>query len=253
MICERWPMQLPEQGADGWFLDWVLRNPSVVGRHLTAGFLAYRSLLTLFRTRELRTAREYFGGMGAQSLMVSSLFQPTWHEVIDNNPAAVAHLKEALQQRAYVRQGDAYAPEEALRADLVGLDFGDLTAWRLRPGEKQGELLARVMKAKPKAVVLTDIAGPHLAVQRQRYEALLDRSCQTYEDYLTGLAVYLREHYGLLLHHGYFHHWSAVLSLVPAASRPVAAGQLREVPLRPVGLTIARAETPGVRRRNVVR
>ena len=72
-ICEQWTMPL-HKPKEQWFLDWVLRSPKEVSGHLTAGWHAYKSLLDHIDADEVETAREYFGGMGAQTLMIQSLF-----------------------------------------------------------------------------------------------------------------------------------------------------------------------------------
>lgn len=241
-ICERWKIRVPDE-AKGWFLDWVLREPETVSRHLTAGFRAYLSLQSVYGPGELRTVREYFGGLGAQTLMIQDGIRPLDHTVMDNSGHAVAFLRQGLQHRpVMVEHRDSYAPESYSRADLVGLDFGDLTAWRLRPGERQRELLDRVMAGRPKAVVLTDIAGPRLHLHRDRYAEVLRTPdyapLRSYAGYLEALACWLRAHYGYTVHRGYYHRWSAVLALVPIAEGVLAEPDIRLVPDEPKGLVI---------------
>lgn len=243
-ICERWPMKLARE-PDGSFLDWVLKSPKEASKHITAGFLAYRSLYTVYEGREMRSAREYFGGIGAQSLIIRALWRPVYHTITDNNPGAVSHLRRELRA-INVRLADAYDPAEAEYADLVGLDFGDLTAWRTRLGEPHRALLNRVFDPHPKAVVLTDVAGPRLALQRDRYENLMHRDCSTYVSYLWALVNRLTEIYDYKLHRGYYDRWSAVMAFVPNGVGDL--GYLHPKPERPVGLTFAHAETAGRRR-----
>jgi hypothetical protein len=240
-VCERWNLHLNGHTGQGWFLDWVRREPEQVSRHLTAGLMAYASLQMVLRPGEIRTAREYFGGVGAQSLMISDSFQPERHVVLDNSAEAAAWLREGLSARGVlVHQADSYAPASVERADLVGLDFGDLTAWRLRPGQKHRDLLDRVFAGRPAAVVLTDIAGPRLHLHRERYSEVLHtrpEHLRSYARYLEGLADWMRAHYGYALVRGYYQRWSAVLALVPAV-RLAEEGHLVPVPDRPRGLEI---------------
>lgn len=240
-VCERWRMSLDPGAADGWFLDWALRRPHDVSAHLTAGFCAYLSLQLVYDPGELTSAREYFGGMGAQALMIQEGVHPLAHTVLDYNRSAVDHLKRTLAGRPVrVYQADSYDAGAYRPADLVGLDFGDLTAWRLRPGERHRALTDRVFGGSPRAVVLTDVAGPRLHLHRERYGEVLatgpDR-LTSYPAYLYGLDDWLRAHYGYRMVRGYYHRWSAVLALVPTDVSP-GEGVLAPVPDRPVGLEI---------------
>lgn len=224
-VCERWRLTTADLGdrAQPWFLDWVRREPEQVSRHLTAGFMAYGALQQLYG-HTLETAREYFGGIGAQTMMIQELLRPQFHSVIDISPDAALMLGTGLREPGlWSARADAYAPESYAEAELVGLDFGDLTAWRLRPGQKQRELLDRVMSRPPKAVVLTDIAGPRLHLHRERYAQVLgvppDRLTR-YDVYLACLSDWIRAHYEYALLAGYWHRWSAVGAFVPVHHVP---------------------------------
>ena len=241
-VCERWRMSLDPGAADGWFLDWVQREPAQVSRHLTAGLMAYASLQLVLQPGEIKTAREYFGGIGAQSLMIGDSFRPESHTVLDSSAESAAWLRQSLHQRGVrVHQADSYDAGAYRPADLVGLDFGDLTAWRLVPGQKHRALLDRVFEGKPKAVVLTDIAGPRLHLHRARYGRVLHRRPEhlvNYPTYLYALDDWFRAHYGYRMVRGYWHRWSAVLALVPAVRLFPEAGMLLPVPDSPRGLEI---------------
>lgn len=240
-VCERWRLNLDRAEGTGWFLDWVRREPEQVSRHLTAGLMAYASLQLVYGPGELASAREYFGGIGAQTLMIQDGIRPEHHTVLDSSAESAAWLSAGMAHRpVQVHQADSYLPSSTLPADLVGLDFGDLTAWRLRPGQPQRELLDRVMTGRPKAVVLTDIAGPRLHLHRERYGEVLHRRPQSlanYPTYLYALDDWLRAHYGYRMVRGYWHRWSAVLALVPAA-RMAEEGALLPVPEEPKGLAL---------------
>lgn len=215
-VCDRWEIELPDQAANPWFLDWYLRSPHEVHKHLWAGWAAYQSIADL----EIGSATEYFGGIGAQSRMIQELWSPERHYVFDYNHDAAAHLRATLPPPVAAWQADSYDPATFRSAELVGLDFGDLTVWRTREGEKHRELLDRVFASEPKAVMLTDIAGPRLHLQRQRYETLLGTgSCASYEGYLQGLLDRLEALYGYTCSGGAWHRWSAVMALTPGGER----------------------------------
>lgn len=244
-ICERWLVPAPavRAGRAPWFYDWARTRTAEVSAHLTAGYCAYRSLGLVYEPGEIVTAREYFGGLGAQSLMIQERFTPEEHTVLDLSPDAVHHLSDLLltyfrHRPVRVHQADSYDPGTYRPADLVGLDFGDLTAWRLRPGEAQRTLLDRVIAGKPKAVVLTDVAGPRLHLHRERYSQVLHTQperIRSYAAYLEGLTDWMRAHYGYHPVRGYYHRWSAVIAFVPEP-RATDSGLLQPVPDRPVGL-----------------
>lgn len=234
-ICERWTFPVQE-AAGGWFLEWARRRPSEVSQHLTAGLCAYLSLQMVYGAGELRTAREYFGGLGAQALMIQDQFQPNDHVVLDISSDAARHLRQMLMEKPiWVSQADSYLVTNHSAADLVALDFGDLTAWRLRRGQPHRALLDRVMNARPKAVVLTDVAGPRLHLHRERYASVIGEF-QTYPQYLERLARWVFEVYGYELLRGYWHRWSSVLSFIPGSTLGRTPGALLPVPDRPVGL-----------------
>lgn len=246
-VCERWRLHIgdpdhgPVSGAR-WFLDWVRSEPEQVSRHLTAGFMAYAALQAHYG-RALETAREYFGGIGAQTMMIQELLRPRLHTVVDINEDAATLLGTAGGQGVRAVRADAYSPESYAGAELVGLDFGDLTAWRLRPGQPQRELLDRVMSGRPGAVVLTDIAGPRLHLHRDRYAQVLrvpPERLTRYDVYLDGLNDWMRAHYGYALLRGYWHRWSAVGAFVPAYRLPLEdlSRPWTPVPDEPKGLTI---------------
>lgn len=244
-MLEQWTLSVPEDERD-WFVDWVLREPSQVSRHLTAGMYAYLAVSMFYGPGEIRTVREYFGGMGVQSLVIQQLFRPQDHIVRDYSSGAVEYLRELLSGRGgvQVHQADAYDLNSTdHRADLVGLDFGNFTAHRLRPGQKQRSLLDAVMLAEPKAVVLTDIAGPRLHLHRARYGEVLGlpgyAPLRDYPHYLDALSDWLRAHYGYVVAQGFYHRWSAVLALVPG-HRLARPGYIRPVPEHPVGLEVKR-------------
>jgi hypothetical protein len=243
-IVEKFTMTLegPPPGRDAWFLDYVLRSPNQAGKHLTAGWLALNSLKEVYRGDEIKTCREYFGGMGAQALMCKSLFNLREHWVLEYNRDAVDHLCRVLPRgvNISIAEGDSYNPLNTRAADLVVLDFGDLTAWKTREGEQHRGLLDRVFSLDPKAVVFTDIACRYLHLHRERYESLLGPgTCVSYETYLRALLARLEVLYGYRLVRGYHDRWSTVMALVPEdLVDETTMNILGPTPASPVGLEI---------------
>lgn len=230
-VCEKWTMYTNEP-TEEWFLDYVVRSHRDAGIHLTAGWHAYQALGEL----PINSALEYFGGMGAQSLMIQELFWPGRHTVFDNSEEAIKHIRENVEGCTDTRQADSYDSGNYHAADLVGLDFGDLTVWRTREGEKHRDLLDRTfLMTHPKAVVLTDVACRYLHLHRERYETLLGAgTCASYPSYLEALADRLEELYGYVMVGGFYHRWSTVMALVPDGERVPFV----PTPETPVGLKV---------------
>lgn len=244
-ICEKYPMTLegPPPGRDSWFLDYVLRSPKQAGHHLTALHAATSSILDVYDEHDIGFVQEFFGGMGAQALMVQDLLQPTQHIVQEYAWEAVQHLERVLPypHRVDVRHVDAYDPEQDpvgdWLPDVVCLDFGDLTAWKTRDGEAHRALLDRVFGRDPKAVLVTDIACRYLHLHRERYEGLLGAgTCGSYETYLGALVGRLSVLYGYRLHRGFYDRWSTVMCFVPDDTP--GDSLLAPTPESPVGLEI---------------
>lgn len=237
VICERWEMPLADGGdSSRWFVDWVRRDPKQAGAHVTAGYCAYRALSLVYTPDELRTAEEFFGGLGCQSLIINGLWQPEQHTLHEQHPSGVEHLRGLLPW-ADVWRSDSYTVEP-VGADLVGLDFGDLTAWRLREGQAHRRLLDAVFSHRPKAVVLTDIAGPRLHLHRERYGDVLGAaSLSDYPTYLEALVRWFQTTYDYVLVRGYWQKWSTVLALVPAENF-IGLGAMNPVPDGPRGIEI---------------
>lgn len=237
-VVERYtiPLDPPADGHEEWFLDWVLRSPKEAGRHLTAGWLAYSSIADL----SITTAHECFGGMGAQSLMIEELFAPQVHTIGEYSVDAVDHLASLMEPMpgVLVSQLDAYDVDLLPKAELYGLDFGDLTAWKTRDGQPHRKLLDAVFANEPTAVVFTDIACRYLHLHVDRYEGLLGAgTCGSYGTYLRALLARLEVLYGYSLVAGYWDRWSTVMALVPSEIA-IGRGSLQEIPEYPVGLEL---------------
>lgn len=215
-ICNNWELELPEPTEESWFLDWVLRSPTQAGKHLTSSWIAYQSLANLYQPEEINSAREYFGGMGAHALMIQELWSPEYHYVLENSSDAVDHLEKTLPPGIVAAHSDSYKPANTQAADIVALDFGDLTVWKAQEGKPHGDLLERVFMLEPKAVVMTDIAARYLHLQKKSYEPLLgEGSCESYEIYLEAFYRQIQERFGYKRVVTVDNHWSSVTSLVP--------------------------------------
>lgn len=238
-IAEQFTMNLEESppGAEPWYIDWAIKNPKRISDSVTVGWYAYQSLLSVYEPEEIRTCWEPFGGIGAQSLIIRHLFPDlTDHWVGEYTQPAVDHLRRALPKGVRVAKADAYATPP-IPADLVGLDFGDLTCWKTREGQQHRAFLDAVFANRPKAVVLTDVAGPRLGLHRTRYEALLGSgTCATYASYLPALADLLEETFGYTVVAGFYHHGAGKMALVPSDAGD--RGIFVPVPPSPVGLEI---------------
>jgi hypothetical protein len=212
----------------GWFADWAIRRPADSSRHVTAGWHALSSLKDAGYV--FSSVLEMFGGMGCQALIAERLFMPAEHVIRDWNPAAARHLRRVLPE-CTVEQADSYALT-GTNADLVIADFGDLTALQMIRGRAR-YLLDAIFSGKPKAVVLTDIAGARLHLQAERYAKLLDHDCGSYPEYLAGLSAWIRKTWGYRTLSCYEHRWSAVMALVPGDGENAAPAP---VPDRPAGI-----------------
>lgn len=230
IICEKWTMALPERSGDEWFLDWVLKSPHQ--RSTSAGWAAYQALARV--EPNMKSAVEYFGGVGAQSLMIRDLWAPPEHVALDYTPEAAAHMSTLPGVTAF--QANSYDPLEHRPAELVALDFGDFTVWKTREGQEHRQLIDRVFSDDPKGVVLTDIACRYLHLHRERYETLLGVGrCSSYPGYLEALADRFEALYGYVMVGGYWHgRWSSVMAFAQQGERvPFVAA-----PESPVGLKV---------------
>lgn len=231
IVCEKWTMPLPERSGDEWFLDWVLKSPHQ--RSTAAGWAAYQALARVEPV--MATAHEFFGGVGAQSLMIQDLWAPVSHLAMDYTPESAAHL--ATIPGVTALQADSYDPKWSSQgSDLVALDFGDFTVWKSREGEQHRALIDRVFSEEPKGVVMTDVACRYLHLHRTRYETLLGAGrCSTYQGYLEALADRFEALYGYVMVGGYWHgRFSSVMAFAQEGDR-VAFEAASE---SPVGLQV---------------
>jgi hypothetical protein len=210
-IFDRWRLEFPEGSEEGWFLEYVLRSPKGASNHLNAGRLCYEALADT--GIEINSAFEVFGGIGGNSLIVEDLWSPLVHIVNEYDLQAVDALVNNLGDDMTVSYADAYRSDFDPTADLVTLDFGDLTAWKTREGQSHRALLDKTFSAGPKAVLVTDIASRYLHLHRSRYESLLgEGTCDTYPHYIEALASRIQKLYDYNLWVGYIDNWSTVMA-----------------------------------------
>lgn len=227
VICERWRMPLGGTDGSAWFLDWVRRKPRESSTHVTAGYAAYASLAKADGAGAYAKVVEYFGGMGCQSMIIQDRFHPVEHVIYEQHEMAVEHLRFALRgvPGVSVRHGDALQNREP--ADLFAMDFGDLTAHKANTVYRP--TLEWVFSQKPRAVVITDIAGPKLPLHRARYGQIIGGTPRSYPEYLQGLTGWFEREFGCGLYACFYHPWSAVMAFIP--------GPPRGGPISPAGLT----------------
>lgn len=233
LICEQWKVPVAATGGSGlpWFLDWVERRPKEVSDHVACGYWCYSALSD--KMMEFQSATEYFGGAGFQSTIIRGLFPLYEHHIGEKSTKACLHLNQIFGGDFSVKVHCVDTTQHRLpNSDLIGFDAGDLTALTLT--RHHGEMLSIICAERPSAIILTDIAGPRLPLQRKRYSQIVWNDCDDYETYLHGLAEYLRRvfHYDALCI--YYSHWSAVMALLPKAKIKETATPQR-VPKSPVG------------------
>lgn len=231
LICEQWRVPIAANGDSGlpWFLDWVERRPKEVSDHVACGYWCYSELVNNMLNPS--TVTEYFGGAGFQSTIIRGLFSPTYHTVADVSEKSCKHLRSLFDYFVTVQCQDTYK-HPLPNADLIGFDAGDLTALTLT--RQHGEMLSRVVEGKPEAIVLTDIAGPRLHLQRNCYSKIVWNDCINYPTYLHGVAEYIRKTFGYDALCIYYSRWSAVMALLPKEQISSTAHPV-QVALSPVG------------------
>lgn len=212
-VVGKWELELPAvTPGDPWFVDWATKAPARVEEHFQSCYDALYSL----RDLPVGSVREYFAGLGGQSLMIQSLFPHLYrHTATELSPAAVAHLQSIFpEEMVEIYEADAYNTTTASRCDLAVFDCGKVTVFQATRGVVKAAL-DRIFDLAPMGVVLTDIAGPRLHLNRRSYAPILgDEACDSYEAYLTAFASFLENEYGYRLHTCSYTRWSGVMSLV---------------------------------------
>lgn len=235
LICEQWKVPIAANGGSGlpWFLDWVERRPKEVSDHVACGYWCYAELANALL--EFDSVTEYFGGAGFQSTIIQNLFSVKEHRITDVSVKSCDHLISLFRQNASVsvKCVDTFKNIDAMpRGDLIGFDAGDLTALTLT--RQHGEMLSKIVEGKPAAIVLTDIAGPRLHLQRSCYSKIVWNDCINYPTYLHGVAEYIRKTFGYDALCIYYSRWSAVMALLPKEQISSTAHPV-QVALSPVG------------------
>lgn len=216
-ILDKWTVDLPETTpGEPWWLDWALRSPKEAGRHIQA---LQKATLAVAREAYLSgvpvsSVWESFGGLGAQALIVEEYLVPETHTVCDYSGAAALHLTQELPPHVDVQVRDAYsAPEDLPPADFYALDFGDLTAHKLKPGQRHRALLDAVVSKDPRFFTITDIACRYLHLHRESYDEILGAGSSTsYQRYLEAICAWVTRTYGYVLLEGHNHRWSTVMA-----------------------------------------
>lgn len=233
LICEQWRVPVASEGHSGlpWFLDWAERRPREVSDHTACGYWAYSALAN--NMLEFESASEYFGGLGFQSSIIRGLFPLVQHDIADISSKSCAHLISLFGNERVVKVHCVDTTKHIMPdAELVTFDCGDFTALTLT--RHNGEILSRILERKPKALVITDIAGPRLHLQKERYSKILSVNCDKYTSYLHGLAEYIRQTLGYDALAIYYTRWSAVMALLPREQVSSTADP-QYVPESPVG------------------
>jgi hypothetical protein len=223
-VCDQWDLDLPEGGS---YAKWIRSNLKARSASVTAGYHVYRALSHV----PANTALETFGGIGCQSLMIQSMFPLDEHFIVEIDEQAATHLHRQFPYAA-VLCGDAYTIPLP-PADLVAMDFGDLTA--LSATRKHRPLLDEVFAANPLAVTVTDVAGPRLHLHRDRYAAIVGTDCSDYATYLSGLAAWFARDYGYQTLACYYHHGAAKMAMIPGSG---VTPYIAPVPSAPAGLRL---------------
>lgn len=236
LICEQWRVPVASEGHSGlpWFLDWAERRPREVSDHTACGYWAYSALAN--NMLDFESASEYFGGLGFQSSIIRGLFPLREHNIADVSSKSCAHLFRLFSNQPSPATTNVLCIDSTKNllpdAELVSFDCGDFTALTLtRPN---GEILSRILERKPKALVITDIAGPRLHLQKERYAKILSVNCDNYTIYLHGLAEYIRQTLGYDALVIYYTRWSAVIALLPK-EQIVSTADPQYVPESPIG------------------
>jgi hypothetical protein len=131
---------------------------------------------------EQLTYMDPFGGCGVFASAIINEKKPSRYYVADLDEECVAQLHHALDRYpcARVARADARESIDAIPADVFVLEFPFFTLGRYERGEWRDEL-ERVLKLKPKALLLTDGASffwqkNYLAFQKKGYPVTKDKA-----------------------------------------------------------------------------
>jgi len=221
LVREKWEMEVADTvGGQPWFADWVSRKINDSSAHISAGATVLNRLAA--SVEEPLRILEGFGGLGCQSLIAHDLWPRAGGTIYETSHEAVEHLRSVRNTILKgagigVHLSDAYMALDPDEDDVVLLDFGDMTASRMVAGGRYTTLLERVFHARPRAVVLTDIAGRLLHLHRDHYAKALRTEFEDYKGYLLAVGQYVRDRWGYYPLETSYQNWSAVMGFVPTA------------------------------------
>lgn len=240
IICEQWELNLANPAEDDFkwsYVNYLTKNKAA-SQHFTNTYHLYKILLEHYQPSDIRSITEYFGGVGAESIIAHNLVNPYEHTVIEFGEHAAKHLANELPRPIEVIHADAFAPESHVPADLVSLDWDNGTVWRTREGEPHRGLLDRVFADKPRAVLMSDQAARYRHLNVERYESLLGKgTCCNYPSYIVAYAQRIEELYGYRLRAAYYRSVSSKMLFLPR--NMVDKVTVQPVEASPVGMSLA--------------
>ena len=220
LVREKWEMEVAAPEGEPWFADWVDRRINESSAHISAGAEVLEHLAE--RIEEPWRILEAFGGLGCQTLTAQSLWPGAVSTIYENSPQAVQHLRGlrgagVLGEKTVIHQDNAYPALTPDEDDVVILDFGDMTATRMVKNKLYTGLLGRTFAARPRAVVLTDIAGRLYHLHKGHYSEALETELSDYQSYLRAVGGYVRDRWGYYPVVTSYQRWSAVMGFLPTA------------------------------------
>lgn len=186
LICEKWNIVLDDQGKSGFF---QYMEPNEISRRSAAMEWLLEDLPHAIKVVE------YFGGVGVQSVIIQGLLKPKTHHIFELDEDCIRQLKMLYDGNPFitVALGDAKETMGTIEADLVMLDYHNMTAKHLEEWETQ---LTAVFAKKPRWVELTDIAARYLHLHRPLYSSILGAEVTDIQSYIRGISCYLWRKYG---------------------------------------------------------
>lgn len=207
---------------DPWFKDWAETRPRDVEAHVRRGRAALTQAHQDFPA--LSSAAEYFGGLGLQTDVIRELWPIDRHVVREIHPDAVSYLRQVVPAQVDVELADAFQ-DAPVSAELQVLDFGDLTATRLRWPQYEGLLRHVTQDPETQALIVTDIAGRLLHLHLDHYAKVIGEFGTTYPEYMRAWGRTFGEVTGFYPRYTALSRWSSVTYL----ARGEAPHRLEEV------------------------
>lgn len=143
---------------------------------------------------------ELFGGVGRCTRILAELGVLRGHEIWDNAPACVSHLRSQFPASA-VREVDAFTTPITGEWDLICADFNTWTFRKFVEDPRYKTVTDRIFDHEPEYVQITDSAVGWVHLNGNVYSDLgllfgSSGSFDTPQDYLTNVAAILCEEYG---------------------------------------------------------